>query len=88
MLELTIYYYGVLRYTIIGDLDKLRELQSLGYYVQVNQALRSQKGSSLVNRNEPNFSIENSHLFAGHDDGMNKLADERPNDGIYTLDFG
>jgi hypothetical protein len=40
MLELKVYCYDALRYTVIGDWDKVRELQSRGYYVDVKPAPR------------------------------------------------
>ena len=35
MLELSVYYHDVLRYTIIANWDKVEELRNQGFYVQV-----------------------------------------------------
>ena len=35
MLELLVYYHDVLRYTILGNPDKVQELRSQGFYVEV-----------------------------------------------------
>lgn len=35
MLELRVYCHDALRYTVIRDWDKVQELQSWGYYVDV-----------------------------------------------------
>lgn len=88
VLELKVYCYGVLRYTVMGDWDKLQELQDRGYYVQAMPALRSNIESDMDSRNKQFMSIENSHVFVDHDDGINKLAEERSDDEHYRLDFG
>lgn len=89
MFELRVYCYGVLRYTIIGDLDMLQELRDRGYYVQANPALRTKIGLDVGNRNDQFMSIGNGDGFVHHDDdfGMHKLAEERPDDEHYTFDF-
>jgi hypothetical protein len=87
MLELRVYCYGVLRYTIIGDWDMLQELQNRGYFVQAKPALQSNIGLGVGNRNEQFMSIEDSHVFVHHDGGIHKLAEERPDGEHYTLDF-
>lgn len=38
MLELSVYYHDILRYTIIANLDKVQELRNQGFYVQVKPA--------------------------------------------------
>jgi len=35
MFKLCVYYYGVLRYTIVADLNKAQELRDKGFYVVV-----------------------------------------------------
>lgn len=35
MLEILVYYHDVLRYSLLGDWNKVRELQQQGYYVKV-----------------------------------------------------
>lgn len=35
MLELLVYYHDVLRYSIMGDWNKVHQLQQEGYYVRV-----------------------------------------------------
>ena len=44
MLELRVYCHDALRYTVIGDWNKVRELQSQGYYVDVKLAIRRELG--------------------------------------------
>ena len=39
VLELSVYYHDVLRYTIIANWDKVEELRSQGFYVQVKVIL-------------------------------------------------
>jgi hypothetical protein len=68
MLELRVYCYGVLRYTIIGDWDMLQELRNRGYYVQATPALRSKIGIGVGNRKDQLTSIEDSDVFVRHDD--------------------
>jgi hypothetical protein len=40
MLELRVYCHDALRYTVIGDWNKVQELQGQGYYVDVKLAIR------------------------------------------------
>lgn len=87
MLELRVYCYGVLRYTIIGDWDMLQELQRRGYYVQAKPALRSKIRLGVGNGNEQFMSIEDRNVFPPLDVGIHKRAEERPDDEDYTLDF-
>lgn len=87
MLELSVYCYGVLRYSVIGDLDKLQELQDRGYYVQARPALRSKIVLGVDNRNEQFMSIKNSNVFVDHEDGIHKPVEVRPANGYYTPDF-
>lgn len=35
MLEILVYYHDVLRYSILGDWQRVRQLQQEGYYVRV-----------------------------------------------------
>ena len=35
MLEILVYHHDVLRYSIVGDWSKVRDLQQQGYYVKV-----------------------------------------------------
>ena len=35
MFQLLVYYHDVLRYTILGNPDKVQELQNQGFYVEV-----------------------------------------------------
>ena len=35
MFELLVYYHDVLRYTILGNPDKVQELRNQGFYVEV-----------------------------------------------------
>jgi hypothetical protein len=37
MFKLCVYYYGVLRYTLVGDMGKAQELRDQGYYVEIKQ---------------------------------------------------
>jgi len=68
MLELRVYCYGVLRYTIIGDWDMLQELRNRGYYVQATLALRSKMGMGVGNRKDQLISIEDGDVIVRHDD--------------------
>ena len=71
MLELRVYCYGVLRYTIIGDWDMLQELRNRGYYVQATPVLRSKTGVGVGgegNRKDQLTSIEDGDAFVRHDD--------------------
>jgi hypothetical protein len=68
MLELRVYCYGVLRYTIIGDWDTLQELRNRGYYVQATPALRSKIGMGVGNRIDQSMSIEGDDVLVRHDD--------------------
>jgi hypothetical protein len=68
MLELRVYCYGVLRYTIIGDWDMLQELRNRGYYVQATPALRSKIGIGAGGRKDQLTSIEDGDVSVRHDD--------------------
>jgi len=57
MLEIKVYFYDVLRYTIIGDWDKVHELQNNGYSVHVSPV--GQQGSSQADRLKHNLSFGN-----------------------------
>lgn len=35
MFKLCVYYHGILRYTVVGGLDKAKELRDQGLYVVV-----------------------------------------------------
>lgn len=35
MFQILVYYHDVLRYTILGNPDKVQELRSQGFYVEV-----------------------------------------------------
>lgn len=35
MLEILVYYHDVLRYSILGDWERVRKLQQDGFYVKV-----------------------------------------------------
>lgn len=35
MFQLLVYYHDVLRYTILGNPDKVQELRNQGFYVEV-----------------------------------------------------
>ena len=38
MFKLCVYYHDVLRYTIVANLEKIQELRSQGFYVEVSPA--------------------------------------------------
>lgn len=38
MLKLCVYYHGVLRYTIVADMEKAQALRDKGFYVVVKPA--------------------------------------------------
>jgi hypothetical protein len=57
MLELKVYCYGVLRYTTVGDWNKVQELRERGYYVEVNPYADGNTGSG------PNGPERHSGLF-------------------------
>lgn len=38
MLKLCVYYHGVLRYTIVADMEKAQTLRDKGFYVVVKPA--------------------------------------------------
>jgi len=65
MLEIKVYCYDVLRYTIIGDWDKVHELQKRGYYVYVNPV--SRPGSGADNQTSRVLSIENGEFPDHHE---------------------
>ena len=43
MLEIYVYYNGVMRYAILGDAEKVQELRTQGFYVEY-RAARSATG--------------------------------------------
>jgi hypothetical protein len=55
MLELKVYCYDALRYTVIGDWDKVHELQSRGYYVDVKPAPRPVSEMEMAGRSNHSF---------------------------------
>lgn len=57
MLEIKVYFYDVLRYTVIGDWDKVHELQNHGYSVYASPIV--QNGSNKDASLKRNFSIGN-----------------------------
>jgi hypothetical protein len=61
MLELKVYCYDALRYTVIGDWDKVQELQNRGYYVDVKPAPRPKLELELDDR--PDYSSADSEKY-------------------------
>ena len=49
MLEISVYSNEVLRYTAIGDWDKVQELRDRGYFVQVKLPPQSNKEIGVIN---------------------------------------
>jgi len=47
MLEIYVYYNGALRYSILGNTEKVRELRDQGFYVEYQPA-RSTQGLRLA----------------------------------------
>ncbi len=43
MLEILVYYHDVLRYSILGDWQRVRQLQQEGYYVKVKVPVNSRR---------------------------------------------
>jgi hypothetical protein len=86
MLELRVYCYGVLRYSITGDWDMVQELWSRGYYVEVNSDRRSRPGLGARNRNDQFMSI---NAIVHHDNKFDssKLAELQPEGEYYTFGF-
>jgi hypothetical protein len=46
MLELSVYYHDVLRYTIIANWEKVQELRNRGFYVQVKAVPAQSSGAN------------------------------------------
>jgi len=80
MLELRVYYLDVLRYTIIANWDKVRELQNRGFYVQVKGVPRSRLGLDGGHHPDHVMSIEDDDVIVHREDGfgVHKLAEVRP----------
>ena len=74
MLELKVYCYGVLRYSITGDWDMVQELWNRGYYVQVNSNRRSRPGLGIANRKDQSMSI-NAIFNNDHRSGFHQLPE-------------
>jgi hypothetical protein len=86
MLELRVYCYGVPRYSIIGDWDMVQELQSRGYYVQVNSNRRSRPGFKAGNRKDQSMPI-NATLHDDNKFDLHKLAELHPDGEYYEFGF-
>jgi hypothetical protein len=88
MLELIVNSNDVLRYRIIGDWDKVQELRSRGYYVEVKLVPRSKSGSDVGNRSVHYTSTENEYYLHHNDEfDVHKLAEVRPDDESNTIGF-
>jgi hypothetical protein len=77
MLELKVYCYGVLRYSIIGDWDMVQELSNQGYYVQVNSNRRSRARFGVGNLKDQSMSI-NAIVHNNNEFDLHKLAELQP----------
>jgi hypothetical protein len=84
MLELKVYCYGVLRYSITGDWDMVQELWSQGYYVQVNSNRRSRPRLGIGNRKDQSMSI-NAIVHNDNKFDIHKLAELQPDGEHYAF---
>lgn len=43
MLEILVYYHDVLRYSVLGDWERVRQLQQQGFYVKVKVPVNNRR---------------------------------------------
>ena len=79
MLEIRVYYNDVLRYTVVGNWDKVQELRNIGLTVQVKEA--ANQGLGVAEWRSPrSFEVnEVGDVIANHDDeySAHRLAEIR-----------
>ncbi len=89
MLELKVYYYDVLRFTIVANWAKVQELRNKGFTVQVKEI--PGQGFRSGGRSSPRSLQINarSDLMVHHDDesGAHKLAEVQRVAEHHTLGF-
>jgi hypothetical protein len=80
MFEIRVYYHDVLRYTIVGNWDKVQELRNSGFNVQVQEAPGQGSGSGGW-RTPTSFEVNGrDDAIVDHDHGYSThiLSEMRP----------
>jgi hypothetical protein len=86
MLELRVYCYGVLRYSITGDWDMVQELWNQGYYVEVNSDRRSRPRLDMAYRKDQFMSI-NAIVHHNNEFDLHKPPELHTQREHYTFGF-
>jgi len=89
MLEISAYYHDVLRYTTLGDWDKVHELRSNGFEVQVKETSGLESGPVGLRSNISTAINGSGDAIARHENelGVHDTAEEEPDAQQNTLGF-
>jgi hypothetical protein len=89
MLEIRAYYHDVLRYTTVGDWDKVHELRNDGFNVQVKETSGRESGLSGLRSTLPTAINGNGDAIARHENelGAKETAEEGSDARQNTLGF-
>lgn len=89
MFEIRVYYHDVLRYTIVGNWDKVQELRNIGFNVQVQDAPGQRLGLGGW-RSPTSFEVNGGDDAIVHHDNeysTHILSEMRPDIEHHTLSY-